>query len=124
MTGRRRALACAAAVAIMAAPGAGVAQPGDPSFEGRLRIGGTGILCVKEPCPRIGVTAAGTPGAPRFGRPMFAGPTPPPLVGAKEDLDRVRAAWTIDGCLIVEGRFSRPPRLEVRRVIGACARDD
>lgn len=93
-------------------------------FEGRIKIGSTGIMCLREPCPRIGVMAASEPGKPRLGRPMFAGGEPPPLRGSDADVAAVRKAWTADGCLLVEGRFSRPPLLEIRRVVGPCGPDD
>lgn len=96
----------------------------DRFYEGQLRIGGAGILCVKEPCPRIGISAEPEPGGVRLGRPMFAGPTPPPMRGAAGDLEAVRAAWAVDGCVVIDGRFSRPPLLEVRRVVRSCARAD
>ncbi|MFC3690857.1 hypothetical protein [Chenggangzhangella methanolivorans] len=94
------------------------------SFEGRLKIGSTGVMCVKEPCPRIGVLAASEPGKPRFGRPMFAGDAPPPMSGATADQEAVAAAWRADGCLVIEGRFSRPPLLEIDRVEGPCGPHD
>lgn len=93
-------------------------------FDGRIKVGATGIMCVKEPCPRIGVTAAWEPGKPRLGRSMFAGDAPPPMRGADADMAAVRAAWNIEGCLVLEGRFSRPPLLEIRRVVGPCGPQD
>lgn len=90
------------------------------SFEGRVQIGGTGINCVREPCPRIGIMAANNPGKPHFVRPMFAGPNPPPMKGSEADIAQVRAAWRVDSCLFVEGRFSRPPLLEIHTIAGSC----
>jgi hypothetical protein len=55
---------------------------------------------------------------------MFAGGEPPPMRGADADMAAVREAWTADGRLLVEGRFSRPPLLEIRRVLGRCGPDD
>ena len=55
---------------------------------------------------------------------MFAGGEPPPMRGSDADMAAVREAWTADGCLLVEGRFSRPPLLEIRRVLGRCGPDD
>lgn len=55
---------------------------------------------------------------------MFAGGEPPPMRGSDADMAAVRDAWTVEGCLVVEGHFSRPPLLEIRRVMGPCGPDD
>lgn len=95
------------------------------AVEGRLRVGGTGVMCVREPCPRIGVMAvAGERDGQRLRRPLFAGGEPPKLTGSEADKAAVRAAWLADGCLVLEGRFAPPDGLVIRRVVGPCGPKD
>lgn len=114
-------LAAAAALVLAAWP----SLADDTRFDGRIRVGGTGIMCVREPCPRIGVMAvAGHKSGQRLTRPLYGGGSPPKMTGREADKAAVRAAWLSDGCLVVEGRFSAPDRLDVRRVVGPCGPKD
>lgn len=115
MTTRAIAAALVAASAL-AAPAA--AEPPLPS--GLFRVGGTGIMCVREPCPRIGFVPLDGAGQRKRSWPVYSGGEPPELEGAEADRAAIRAAWSPDGCLIVEGAFTQPRRFSVRRIAGPC----
>lgn len=101
-------------------PWGAAAEPPLPS--GLFQFGGTGIRCVREPCPHIGVMLLDGKGEQRRGWPVYSGPRPPALTGSPEDRAAVERAWTVGGCLRVEGAFLQPAAFEIRRVVGACGR--
>lgn len=93
-----------------------------PSPSGLFQFGGTGIRCVREPCPHIGVMRIDGGGERRRGWPVYSGPRPPALSGSPDDRAAVERAWTVGGCLKVEGAFVQPAEFEIRRVVGGCGR--
>lgn len=93
----------------------------DDTVAGPFQVGSTGILCVKAPCPWVGIMPlSGDTKDPRRW-PLFSGERPPELVGADAERTRVEGAWSIEGCLIVDGVFHRSAaRLEISRVVRDC----
>lgn len=82
-------------------------------------VGGTGIYCVREPCPWRGVVPAGPDGRPRGDVMLWAGDTPPILAAEPGARNRILAAWEDLDCLLIEGRFA-DKMLEVSRIVGPC----
>src|SRR5690554_4141265 len=59
-----------------------------------LRVGSTGIMCVRAPCPWKGVVAvAEERSAPEESTLLWSGEDLPPLTASEADAERVRAAW-------------------------------
>jgi len=85
----------------------------------RLSIGRTGILCVKEPCPRRGITRVAEPPKSGMRLPIWSGSVLPPIVGDPDLAARIRADWEADRCIVVEGSFDG--QLTVHRIVGPCA---
>ena len=93
------------------------ASAGEADAEGRLRIKSETVMCLRAPCPRIGVLAA----IAADGRPLFAGSAPPRMTGAAADVAAATDAWRTGACLMLEGRYrGAPRRLEIRRILGTC----
>ncbi len=105
---------------LLAAGGAAPAVAQTPDASMRIfRVGGTGIMCVRAPCPSWGVVAETSLPGERRGWPLWAGNGALPLRGPEAATRQIRAAWRARDCLRVEGRWMKDA-LEVRRVIGAC----
>lgn len=94
-----------------------------------LRVGDTGIRCLRAPCPWRGVVPVDAEGVAGPADPAYAGDAPPVIAAAPEVMDQVRAeiwrAWAAGGCLMVLGRFERRgaaamPILSVERIVGPC----
>lgn len=120
----RRALASAAiAVTLAAMPAAGwAAQTAEPVL---LRVGDTGVRCLKEPCPWRGVVPMDSE------EPAYAGDAPPVIAADAGSMAQIRSeiwrAWANGGCLVVSGRFDRAgtsglPVLSVARIVGPCTK--
>jgi hypothetical protein len=88
------------------------------SIDGEFRVGPTGILCVKEPCPRRGITEIGGDGHPK-GRPLWSGGDLPEIIGRPEDRKRIATSWQEHGCLIVRGRLEQG-KFEVAEIVATC----
>lgn len=99
--------------------GSALARAKPPLPSGRFRVGGTNIMCVKEPCPRIGIMKL-DPADGRPGWPIYSGRTPPRIEGDAAARAEVERRWTTGGCLIVEGAFLKPAVFEVKRVVEDC----
>jgi hypothetical protein len=97
---------------------AGGLEAPSPPVEERLRIGPTGVYCVRAPCPWRGVTRLDAEGR-AVGRPLWSGERLPTIVAGDADKRRIMAVWRVSGCLVAQGRFEAE-RLIIRRVIGAC----
>ena len=89
-----------------------------PAPEAALRIGPTGIYCVKAPCPWRGITRLGADGRPE-GRPLWTDDELPAVVASEGDRRRIAAAWRDGGCLVVRGRLEAAT-LRVRGISGGC----
>lgn len=89
-----------------------------PPIDGMFRIGGTGIFCVREPCPWRGIMQVGEDGNPE-GRPLWSGKAPPVVRADAETQERIDASWRDDGCLLVVGRFEQG-ELAVHKIVGDC----
>jgi hypothetical protein len=89
-----------------------------PPRDGTLRIGPTGVYCVRAPCPWRGVTRLDAERRP-VGRPLWAGERLPVIVARDADRQRIMEAWRTSGCLVAEGRLEAE-QLVVRRVVGPC----
>lgn len=97
------------------APIAG-AEP--PPVEGVMRVGATGIMCVREPCPRRGLIRVDDEGKAEW-RPFWSGDKPPEIRADADTQRRIAEAWDEFGCLMVQGRFEKG-ELTVDRIIGDC----
>jgi hypothetical protein len=83
-----------------------------------LRIGPTGIHCVRAPCPWRGIIRLGADGRPE-GRPLWAGDELPAIIGADADRRRIATVWRDGGCILVRGRLEQTGLL-VRSISGDC----
>lgn len=94
-----------------------------PSFAGggteqTLRIGPTGIYCIKAPCPWRGIVKIGADGRPQ-GRPLWTGEALPAIHAVSAIRKRIETSWRESGCLRVFGSM-RGERLTVRRIDKKC----
>ena len=91
------------------------------------RVGRTGIMCVKAPCPSAGIMAEPAPNRPPpatdFTRPIYWGDSLPRIEASPADRAHIEQAWPA-GCVRVEGRFRadapQGPLLTVSRMLGDC----
>lgn len=81
-----------------------------------LRVGLTGILCNRPPCPWNGVLRTKTPVLPNAI--IWRGDVPPPLSGEEEAVAHVRSVYR-EGCVMIEGQFVDGV-LHVNRLLGDC----
>ncbi len=96
-------------------------------IEGRLAIGATGVHCMTEPCPWLGVVELDNEQRDPV-RPLWSGKDLPKLRASPADEARIRAAWDNRECLEVEGAFytdapdiDGAPFVQVHRIVGACS---
>lgn len=83
-----------------------------------LLVGKTNILCTQLPCPWRGIRPADrTVSSPSDL--LWREQTLPELEASGADASRLRAAWSGDECLVVEGGLVGPT-LRVDRIVGAC----
>lgn len=87
--------------------------------DGALRVGPSGIHCVKEPCPRRSIERVDASGKRLGPRALFNGVEGPAIVGAEPDRTLVESAWRDYRCLMVEGRLEAGA-LHVKRILGDC----
>lgn len=96
-----------------------VAQTADAPAR-TFRIGRTGIMCVRPPCPSWGIVAETSLPGERRGWPLWGGDGALPVRGPEAAVRRIAAAWRARACLRVEGRWTNGA-LDVQRVVGACS---
>lgn len=84
-----------------------------------LRIGPSGIFCVREPCPWRSIGAINEIGEPIGEGTLFSGNDTPDIIAEAQDRKRVEQAWREFSCLLVQGRLNQQ-KLYVERVIGEC----
>lgn len=87
----------------------------DTAYE-TLRVGVTGILCYRKPCPWNGVTRDDATNLPAGV--IWSGHEPPPMIASPEDAARLAADYA-EGCNRITGRMVEGT-LEVAEVIGPC----
>jgi hypothetical protein len=87
-------------------------------IEGLIRIGRTGIHCLRTPCPWRGIMKIREDGL-ADGKPVWAGDELPILEASPADRERIRSSWQDSGCLLVEGRLEQR-RFAVRHITGGC----
>lgn len=80
-----------------------------------LRLGPSGIHCVKAPCPWRAIVAVDAESEPA----LFYDAEVPEIVASEADRAAVLAAWEDFACLLVVGRLEEGT-LYVERVVGAC----
>lgn len=120
------------AMAFVAACGSGLpaalAHDEEPAGQ-RLRVGATGILCVKAPCPSRGVFLPSAGGLNARRRALLytdADGTsgPPEFVGPPAAREAASRAWRGFACIEIIGRLEQDgdarPRLHVSQVLGPC----
>jgi len=90
------------------------AQPVNTEMD-TLRVGVTGILCLRMPCPWTGVISATQHILPEAV--LWSGELPD-LIATQADALRIREAYD-EGCVMIEGQFIENV-LHVKRIIGDC----
>ena len=107
----------AATPATTAASASGAVRTGSQ----RLRLGDTGIRCVRAPCPSRGLVPAQADGtAHPDAAPVWAGDQLPSVLGEPGARARVERAWADGRCLLIEGQINRGQQLVVDKVLGQC----
>lgn len=71
-----------------------------------MRIGDTGILCVREPCPRRGIIEVHEDGRSHPSVPLWSGTQLPALSGSAAHRHLIEQAWkTPQGSILAYGYF-------------------
>ena len=93
-----------------------------------LRVGRTGIMCVRLPCPYLGIYQPGAKNMQELRSSLLYADLDgkagmPDLEGAATDLKAVRDAWDRSDCVEIRGRLdgtSGDQTLHVEKIIGQC----
>lgn len=107
-----------AAVALSLLMSAAGLEPSLAGTEQRLRIGPTGIYCIKAPCPWRGIVKIGADGRPQ-GRPLWTGEALPAIHAVSAIRKRIETSWRESDCLQIFGSM-RGDRLTVSRIDRKC----
>lgn len=109
---------------------AGPALPTQATAAGAeaLRVGRTGILCVRLPCPHRGIYRPGAKDMQGLRAALLYADLDgrtglPSLAGAEADLQAVRDAWARNACIGIVGWLDGAPGaqvLHVERIEGDC----
>lgn len=108
-----------ASAAASTAPPPAAAPAGDAPPLRVFRIGFTGVMCVRPPCPSAGVMAETALPGERARWPLWWGEGDPPIDADAAMRAHIRASWRKGECLRVQGRWSGG-RLKAQRIIGRC----
>lgn len=116
-------------VAVVAASFPAVAQA-EGAVDHRLRVGRTGIMCIKAPCPSRGVFLPIGGGLLNERRRalLYADVDgksgPPEFVGSPAARQAASRAWHRLECIEIIGHLERDgdarPRLHISRILGSC----
>ncbi|MCK9549238.1 hypothetical protein [Aquamicrobium sp.] len=115
--------------AMLAASLPAAAAPSEEAGDQRLRVGKTGIMCVKAPCPSRGVFLPTGGGLNERRRALLytdadGNSGPPQFIGAPAAREAADRAWRSLECIEIMGQLEQdgdvPPKLHISRVLGPC----
>ena len=128
MRNRLRALRIGRLTGAIAVAALAVSQASAGDSAMTLRVGRTGIMCVRLPCPHRGIYRPGAKDMQALRRSLLYADLDeksglPDLDGAAAALKWVRDAWDRNACIEIRGRLDGTKgdqRLHVENIMGAC----
>lgn len=116
-------------VAMVGASFPAVVARGEEAVDQRLRVGRTGIMCVRTPCPSRGVFLPVDGGLNERRRALLYTDAdgksgPPEFIGAPAARQAASRAWRTLKCIEIMGHLERDgdawPKLHISHVLGPC----